>query len=256
MSPTPEDLTIAKDDMIAFIEGHGMSRFHGYVDYEEVQCVMWEMGTNPDGWKDFVELAKSAGAPFLTCMPGSWNAKNSTSWYNALLTPSSPMVTTWKMLAGCAPTLARLDFCNWAGLTRDRCFSVKSAPIGTIATSACSKSRKILAASPSTNRTRTTKANRALGTGCGRSSSGAEPGCGSPRFARPSARRLESCPQSRPHAGAATPPARHHRARLRRSLPLSFSGSPACTRANDWPARRRQSHRCRHRTQGSHPHLR
>ena len=66
MSPTPEDLTILKDDMIAFIEGHGMSRFHGYVDYDEVQCVMWEMGNNPDGWKDFVELAKSAGAPFLT----------------------------------------------------------------------------------------------------------------------------------------------------------------------------------------------
>jgi hypothetical protein len=66
MSPTPEDLTILKDDMIAFIEGHGMSRFHGYVDYEEVQCIMWETGGNPDGWKDFVELAKSAGAPFLT----------------------------------------------------------------------------------------------------------------------------------------------------------------------------------------------
>jgi hypothetical protein len=66
MSPTPEDLTIIKDDMIAFIEGHGMRRFHGYVDYDEVQCVMWETGTNPDGWKDFVELAKTAGAPFLT----------------------------------------------------------------------------------------------------------------------------------------------------------------------------------------------
>jgi hypothetical protein len=66
MSPTPEDLTIVKDDMIAFIEGHGMNRFHGYVDYDEVQCVMWETGGNPDGWKDFVELAKSAGAPFLT----------------------------------------------------------------------------------------------------------------------------------------------------------------------------------------------
>ena len=66
MSPTPEDLTIIKDDMIAFIEGHGMSRFHGYVYYDEVQCVMWEMGTNPDGWKDFVELAKTAAAPFLT----------------------------------------------------------------------------------------------------------------------------------------------------------------------------------------------
>ena len=66
MSPTPDDLSIIKDDMIAFIEGHGMSRFHGYVDYEEVQCIMWETGDNPDAWKDFVELAKSTGAPFLT----------------------------------------------------------------------------------------------------------------------------------------------------------------------------------------------
>ena len=53
--------------MIAFIEGHGMRRFHGYVDYEEVQSVMWKSRTdNPDSWKDFVELAKAAGAPFLT----------------------------------------------------------------------------------------------------------------------------------------------------------------------------------------------
>jgi hypothetical protein len=55
MSPIPDDLTTVKDDMIAFIEGHGMRRFHGFVDYEEVQCVMWETGDNPDGWKDFVE---------------------------------------------------------------------------------------------------------------------------------------------------------------------------------------------------------
>jgi hypothetical protein len=66
MSPIPDDLSTIKDDMIAFIEGHGMRRFHGYVDYEEVQCIMWEMGDNPDGWKDFVELAKAASAPFLT----------------------------------------------------------------------------------------------------------------------------------------------------------------------------------------------
>jgi len=66
MSPTPDDLSTVKDDMVAFIEGHGMRRFHGYVDYDEVQCVMWEMGGNPDGWKDFVELAKAAAAPFLT----------------------------------------------------------------------------------------------------------------------------------------------------------------------------------------------
>jgi len=66
MSPIPDDLTTVKDDMIAFIEGHGMRRFHGYVDYEEVQSVMWETGDNPDAWKDFVELAKAASAPFLT----------------------------------------------------------------------------------------------------------------------------------------------------------------------------------------------
>ena len=40
MSPLPDDLTNIKDDMIAFIEGHGMRRFHGFVDYEEVQYVM------------------------------------------------------------------------------------------------------------------------------------------------------------------------------------------------------------------------
>lgn len=66
MSPLPDDLANLKDDMIAFIEGHGMSRFPGFVDYEEVQCVSWKANGNPEGWKDFVELAKTAGAPFLT----------------------------------------------------------------------------------------------------------------------------------------------------------------------------------------------
>jgi len=65
-SAAPDDLTGVKDDMIAFVEGHGMRRFHGYVEFEEVQSVMWESNDNPDAWKDFVELAKAAGAPFLT----------------------------------------------------------------------------------------------------------------------------------------------------------------------------------------------
>ena len=52
--------------MIAFIEGHGMRRFQGYVDYEEVHSVMWKSEGNPESWKDFVELAKAAEAPFLT----------------------------------------------------------------------------------------------------------------------------------------------------------------------------------------------
>ena len=73
MSPFPDDLTSLKDDMIAFIEGHGLRRFHGYVDYDEVQCVMWKDGDNPESWKDFVELAKAAGASFLTM--DSWVLK-------------------------------------------------------------------------------------------------------------------------------------------------------------------------------------
>jgi hypothetical protein len=65
MSPAPDDLASLKDDMIAFIEGHGLRRFPGFIDYEEVQSVPWKSADNPDGWKDFVELAKAAGAPFL-----------------------------------------------------------------------------------------------------------------------------------------------------------------------------------------------
>jgi len=66
MSPYPDDLTGLKDDMTAFIEGHGMRRFFGYVEAEEIPTILWDSGQNPDGWKDFVELAKSAGAAFLT----------------------------------------------------------------------------------------------------------------------------------------------------------------------------------------------
>jgi hypothetical protein len=61
----PDDLASLKDDMIAFVEGHGLRRFPGLIDYEEVPCVTWKPEGNPDSWKDFVELAKSSGAPFL-----------------------------------------------------------------------------------------------------------------------------------------------------------------------------------------------
>ena len=61
----PDNLNTLKDDMTAFIEGHGMKRFFGQVS-EEIPNVTWETSENPDGWKDFVELAKGAGATFLT----------------------------------------------------------------------------------------------------------------------------------------------------------------------------------------------
>ena len=75
MSPHPDDLTSMKDDMTAFIEGLGMRRFFGYVECEEVPSVLWDTEHNPDGWKDFVELAKASGAPFLTMH--SWTLERS-----------------------------------------------------------------------------------------------------------------------------------------------------------------------------------
>lgn len=59
-----DDLATVKDDMVAFIAGHGLRRMNGYVP-EEVPTVIFEE-EDADGWKDFVEHAKAASAPFLT----------------------------------------------------------------------------------------------------------------------------------------------------------------------------------------------
>jgi hypothetical protein len=66
MAQLPDDLATIKDDMVAFVEGHGMRRFPGFVDHEEVQTVMWKPSDETESWKDFVELAKTAGSPFVT----------------------------------------------------------------------------------------------------------------------------------------------------------------------------------------------
>lgn len=63
-SMQPDNLISLKDDMIAFIAGHGMRRLNAYIT-EDVPTVLFEE-ENPDGWKDFVEHAKAAGAPFVT----------------------------------------------------------------------------------------------------------------------------------------------------------------------------------------------
>lgn len=60
----PDNLISLKDDMVAFIAGHGMRRLNAYIT-EDVPTVLFEE-ENPDGWKDFVEHAKAAGAPFVT----------------------------------------------------------------------------------------------------------------------------------------------------------------------------------------------
>jgi hypothetical protein len=59
-----DNLVSLKDDMVAFIAGHGMRRLPGYVT-EEVPTVLFEE-EDIEGWKDFVEHAKAAGAAFVT----------------------------------------------------------------------------------------------------------------------------------------------------------------------------------------------
>lgn len=60
-----DDLLSLKDDMVAFIEGHGLHRLPGYVT-EDIPSILWEDNGNADSWKDFVEMAKRVGAPFVT----------------------------------------------------------------------------------------------------------------------------------------------------------------------------------------------
>ena len=60
-----DNLLPLKDDMVAFIEGHGLRRLPGYVT-EDIPSILWESRGNPDAWKDFVEMAKHVGAPFVS----------------------------------------------------------------------------------------------------------------------------------------------------------------------------------------------
>ena len=60
-----DNLISLKDDMVAFIEGHGLRRLPGRIT-DDIPYVMWEGKGNPEAWKDFVEMAKLAGAPFIT----------------------------------------------------------------------------------------------------------------------------------------------------------------------------------------------
>lgn len=65
LAMSSDNLLSLKDDMVAFIEGHGLQRLPGYVT-EDIPSIVWEGQGNPDSWKDFVEMAKHVGAPFVT----------------------------------------------------------------------------------------------------------------------------------------------------------------------------------------------
>jgi hypothetical protein len=60
-----DDLHQLKDDMNAFILGHGLTRFSAYIG-DDMHSVLWETDSQPDSWKDFVELAKACNVHFVT----------------------------------------------------------------------------------------------------------------------------------------------------------------------------------------------
>ena len=59
-----DDFSPIKDDMIAFIAGHGLRRMTAFVP-EDVPSILFD-DEDPDGWKTFVEHAKAAAVPFVT----------------------------------------------------------------------------------------------------------------------------------------------------------------------------------------------
>ena len=65
LSMHPDDLASLKDDMVAFIAGHGIRRVPAHAG-DDVPSLLWDDGDNPDSWKDFVETAKAAGVAFIT----------------------------------------------------------------------------------------------------------------------------------------------------------------------------------------------
>jgi len=59
-----DNLALLKDDMIAFIEGHGIRHFPALIP-EDVPRVWWNDPANMESWKDFVEMAKTVDVPLI-----------------------------------------------------------------------------------------------------------------------------------------------------------------------------------------------
>ncbi len=126
-----DNLLSLKDDMVAFIAGHGMRRMPGYVT-EEVPTVLFEED-DPDSWKDFVEHAKAAGAPFVTMSEVVLEKSDVAILLEQLRDHTFPEEEEIDLddARPSSSTSARPAICNSALPTRVSCFSSKSLPTGT-----------------------------------------------------------------------------------------------------------------------------
>ncbi len=156
MDMLQDSLLSLKDDMVAFIAGHGMRRVPVYVG-EEVPTVVWEDDSNPDSWKDFVETAKAAGAAFLTMSEVVLEKEDLELLLEELQETNfpdeeSPLIDEAQSLA---THVGRVGISSWALPTRASCFCTRTRRRGISGISSCWSRWRVSATSCWTTRTPT-----------------------------------------------------------------------------------------------------
>ena len=157
LTMSTDNLLSLKDDMVAFIEGHGLHRLPGYVT-EDIPSIVWEGQGNPDAWKDFVEMAKHVGAPFVTFSEMTLEREE----LDALIEEAGEMnfpdeeATELVEANGCASTPACSATSSSALSTRASSSFTKPPPSGTSASRRCLKTSRASRTSSSTTHDHTT----------------------------------------------------------------------------------------------------
>jgi len=153
----PDNLISLKDDMVAFIAGHGMRRLNAYIT-EDVPTVLFEE-ENPDGWKDFVEHAKAAGAPFVTMSEVVLEKSDVAILLDQLRDQSFPddEAIDFDDAEYLVNYVGKVGTCNSASRTRASCSSLRSLQSGMTVFRTSWRRYPILAASRWTTATATSR---------------------------------------------------------------------------------------------------
>ncbi len=143
----PDNLISLKDDMVAFIAGHGMRRLNAYIG-EEVPTVIFEED-NPDGWKDFVEHAKAAGSPFVTMSEVVLEKPDVALLLDQLRDETFPDDNSEEIddAEYLVNHVGKIGYLQLGFPTRESCSSSRSPPTGTTASRASSRASPTSAAS-------------------------------------------------------------------------------------------------------------
>ena len=134
----PDDLISLKDDMVAFIEGHAMRRLPGFIT-EDLPTVLWEDDDNPDSWKDFVEMAKTASAPFVTMSEVKLEKEDIAMLLEQIRDDNFPDEAAAEVHEAqyLVNYVGKIGYIQLGFATRGSCSCTRTPPRGTSATSNC-----------------------------------------------------------------------------------------------------------------------